>query len=126
MQFHDFHLDGYVADHKGKSIVLHLVWDYPNSERIELHIRFSDVALYNFTHTAGAIITDIVEQPVSGLVREFGAKISDWAKLYGVDHWSDTLENYINALETQQFSSWCIESAIGFHGFVIASAVGNA
>ena len=126
MEFHDFHLDGYVVDRKGKSIVLNLARDYPNPETVESHIRFSDVALYNFTHTASAIITDIVEQPVSGLVREFGAKISDWAKLYGVDHWSDTLENYINALETQQFSSWCIESAIGFHGFVIARAVGNA
>jgi hypothetical protein len=62
MKYHDYHLQGYtVADFGGK-VTLHLVLDYPGRSRDESYIEFSRVALYNFTHTTAAIVTDIVER----------------------------------------------------------------
>ncbi|WP_347262203.1 hypothetical protein [Rudaea sp.] len=106
--------------------MLHLVWRYPGSVRDDSRIAFSDVTLYNFSHTAGAIITDIVEHPVSELVQEFASQISEWSHTSGVDLWRDTLDNYISTLQQEGFRSWRIESAIGFRGFVIAKSVGEA
>ena len=126
MQFHDFHLDGYEVLHKGKTIVLHLIYDYPEAEKNESHIRFTGVTLYNFTHTAGAIITDIEECSISDFAQEFGDQLAEWNRLYGIDLWRDTLENYVLKLQIEGYKVWRIDSAIGFYGFIIAKDITNA
>ena len=126
MKFHDFHLEGYEVSRKGEAIVLHLIWDYPGDDKDESHITFTGVTLYNFTHTAGAIITDIEECSIAELAWEFGDQIAEWNRVTGVDLWRDALDNYVSTLQQSGFRAWRIESAIGFYGFVIAKAIGDA
>ncbi len=127
MRFHDFHLDGYEVLHKGKTIVLHLVFDYPEAEKDESHIKFSGVTLYNFTHTAGAIITDIMEGSIPEFIQEYGEQILEWKRLNGVElFWKGTLDDYALKLQTEGFKVWHIDSAIGFFGFVVAKDIANA
>ena len=127
MQFHDFHLDGYEVLHKGKTIVLHLVYDYPEVEKSESNIKFTDVTLYNFIHTAGAIITDITECSVAEFINEYGDQLIEWKRLYGVElFWKGTLEDYASKLQAEGFRVWYIDSAIGFSGFIVAKDIANA
>ena len=51
MKYHDFHLQGYEVSEKGKTVTLNLVYDYPDTGKEESNIKFTDVTLYNFTHT---------------------------------------------------------------------------
>ena len=69
MRYHDFHLREYHVSDFGKRITLHLVYDYEAKPREESHIEFCEVALYNFTHTGGAIITDVDEASLVGFSR---------------------------------------------------------
>jgi hypothetical protein len=79
MKYHDYHLQGYtVADFGGK-VTLHLVLDSPGKSRDESYIEFSEVALYNFTHTTAAIVTDIVEAPLPELLVEIGDSLNQVA-----------------------------------------------
>jgi|KBSMisStaDraftv2_1062788.scaffolds.fasta_scaffold05608_17 hypothetical protein len=123
MRYHDYHLRDYEVSHFGKRITLRLVYDYPGKPYDESHIEFADVALYNFTHTGGAIITDIEETPLVELITELKPSLQIWGRQQGIDGWRDTAENYHEALLKQGHRSWRIESAIGFSGFVIARSV---
>ena len=51
MRYHDFHLREYRVSDFGKHITLDLVYDYAGKPKERSQIEFSDVALYNFTHT---------------------------------------------------------------------------
>jgi hypothetical protein len=126
MRFHDFHLNGYEVLHKGKAIVLHLIYDYPAVEKEESHIKFTNVTLYNFMHTAGAIITDIKEYSITEFIQWHGEDLKEWQRLYGIDLWRDTLENYSLKLQSEGFRVWHIDSAIGFFGFIVAKDIANA
>jgi hypothetical protein len=126
MRFHDYHLKGYEVSEFGETIAFHLVYDYPNTKKDESRIRFSDVALYNFVHTSGAIITDIEELPIPDFVREMGDQLSEWNRMYGLRHWKDSLSEYSLKLKSDGYKVWSITSAIGFYGFVIAKAVNDA
>jgi hypothetical protein len=76
MRYHDFHFREYRVADFGKRITLDLVFDYAGKPREESQIEFSDVALYNFTHTGGAIITDIEEASSGDLLGEVVLPIS--------------------------------------------------
>lgn len=123
MRYHDFHLREYHVSDFGKHIILDLVYDYAGLPTEESQIGFSDVALYNFTHTGGAIITDIEETSLHDLLSEVGASLSAWNQQYGVSGWRDNLDNYRRSLESTGHRAWRIISAIGFHGFVVARSI---
>ena len=123
MRYHDYHLDKYEVTDKGETITLHLIYDYPDTVKDKSSIKFSQVALYNFTHVGGAIITDIDEVLISTLTHEIGEKLVDWNQLYGLRFWKDSLQNYTRYLTTENYRAWRIESAIGFSGFAIAKQV---
>lgn len=126
MRYHDYHLGKYEVSDRGGTIALHLVYGYPGEETDKSCIRFSNVALYNFVHTAHAIITDIEEVAVSDLLDEIGNEVAEWHRMYCVKLWKDSLPGYIATLQAESYRAWRIESAIGFYGFVIARAVENA
>jgi hypothetical protein len=123
MRYHDFHLREYRVSDFGKHIALDLVYDYPGKPNEESRIEFFDVALYNFTHTGGAIITDIEETSLSDLLSEVGASLSVWSHQHGVTGWRDNLENYQKGLESARYKAWRVISAIGFYGFIVAQSV---
>jgi hypothetical protein len=123
MRYHDFHLREYQVADFGRRITLDLVFDYAGKPREELQIEFSDVALYNFTHTGGAIITDIEEASLADLLGDIGATLTMWNKQHGITGWRDSIENYRVFLESAGLKAWRIDSAIGFYGFVVAGAV---
>ena len=120
MRYHDWHLDGYSVADRGKSVVLHLLWDYPGQVRERSDIRFSDVALYHFTHTGGAIITDIDEIPLATLIDQISGELVEWSRLYGLNGWRSSAADYKEHLDASGLKAWRIESAIGFSGFVVA------
>ncbi len=126
LRYHDFHLRGYAVSDFGTRIVLDLVYDYPESDKDESRITFSDVACYSFLHPAGAIITDIVETDIATLVREEAAFFTDVAPQHGLRYWNyseDGLKDYLNALRNEHMRAWRIASALGFDGFVIAKNI---
>ena len=124
MRFHDFHLAGYSVSDSGRTIVLHLVYDYPDQPHETSHIKFTDVSAYHFVHTGGAVITDIEELPLSQLIAEIGSQLSQWWQLHGgYAHWSDDPAKYIETLQRSGHRAWTISSAVGFEGFVIAKSV---
>lgn len=123
MRYHDFHLREYRVSDFGKRITLHLVYDYAGKPKEESEIEFSDVALYNFTHTGGAIITDIEETSLGDLLSEVGASLPDWSRHHGLAGWRDNLANYQGALESTGNKAWRVSSAIGFYGFIVARSV---
>lgn len=124
MRYHDFHLEGYTVSHFGTEIVLNLIYNYPDHEKIRSNIYFSDVAAYHFVHTGGTIITEIDEVPLNMLLDRVGNQLSEWWRLYGgYMHWHDNSSEYQTVLETEGYKGWLLESAIGFEGFVIAKSI---
>jgi len=107
----------------GKRITLHLVYDYAGKPKDESHIEFSDVALYNFTHTGGAIVTGIEEVGLEDLLGEVGGTLVNWHQQHGVTGWRDNLKNYQATLQSAGNKAWRIDSVIGFYGFVVALSV---
>ena len=127
MRFHDFHLAGYTVSDFGGTIVLELVYDFPEQPREMSRIKFSDVAAYHFVHTGGAIIVDIAEVPLAELLQRVGDQLAElWRQHGGFPHWSDDRTEYLVTLEKHGYHAWAIESAVGFEGFVIAKSVGEA
>jgi hypothetical protein len=123
MRYHDFHLREYRVSDFGKRITLDLVYNYAGRPTDESQIEFADVALYNFTHTGGAIVTDIEEASLEDLMKEVGSSLVNWYQQYGLTGWRDNLENYRDTLESTGYKAWRIDSAIGFYGFVVARSV---
>ena len=121
MLCYDFHLTGYEVKDFGATIVLHLLCEYAGLPRIESHIEFTDVAVYEFIHTGGAIITDLDEVPVNEAL-EGRAKVMKerCRQMGGYRFWDDNPRKYAANLEHQGFRAWTIYSAIGFEGYVIA------
>ncbi|MDB6061648.1 MAG: hypothetical protein JWM78_1751 [Verrucomicrobiaceae bacterium] len=89
-------------------------------------IIFSDAAAYNFAHTSNAIITDIYEVTIHEFLAEFANSLQEWSGLYGLKHWETNVKDYGAKLKVNSYRAWQIESAIGFHGFVVAKTVSNA
>lgn len=123
MKYHDWHLSGYSVRDHGTTLALHLSWEYPGHVKQENHIQFSEVALYNFTHTAGAIITFIDEEPVSAFVTKEEPFIRRATSIFALRHWKNDLEAYRAFLQQEGFRYWTVESAIGFAGFVVAKSI---
>jgi hypothetical protein len=123
MRYHDFHLREYRVSDFGKHITLDLVNDYAGKPKEESRVEFADVALYNFTHTGGAIITDIDETSLSDLLSEVGESLRAWQHQHGVTGWRDNLENYRKSLESAGHKAWRVISTIGFYGFIVARSV---
>ncbi|MDH5458818.1 MAG: hypothetical protein OEY26_08895, partial [Nitrospinota bacterium] len=84
---------------------------------------FTNVTLYNLTHTTEAIITDIEECSLPDLLAEINSQVIEWSRQLGVEKWSNDLEAYQKELQSNGYRAWRIESAIGFHGFIIAKNV---
>jgi hypothetical protein len=126
VRFHDFHLAGYTVSDFGGTIVLELVYDYPDQPSETSRIKFSDVAAYHFVHTGGAIITEIEEVRVPQLLKQVGDQLAEWSRMHGLLHWSDDRDQYAATLQQKGYRAWTIESAVAFEGFVIAKSVGDA
>jgi hypothetical protein len=124
MRYHDFHLAGYEVRDHGRTIILHLVYDYSGRPKEESLIEFSEVAAYHFVHTGGAIITDLKELPIGELLLRVGDQLAGWWHQHGGYHlWDDDRETYRSKLKESGYRAWSIGSAIGFEGFVIAKAI---
>jgi hypothetical protein len=120
MRVHDWFLDGYSVSDGGKTVVLHLLWNYPGQPQSHSVVRFSDVALYHFTHTADAILLDVEEVPVTTLIEEIASELSEWTRLNSLRGWRTSKADYAADLQAAGFKAWRIDAAIGFAGFVIA------
>jgi hypothetical protein len=120
MNCHDFHLKGYTVTEFGRRIALHLVWNYPGLERKDTNIEFVEVEFYHFSHPQGAILTDIVEEPLDVWMKRESGFIAEADKQDGVRHWTGNAEQYANQLKREGYKVWRIEAAIGFSGFVVA------
>jgi hypothetical protein len=123
LKYHDYHLRGYSVSDFGSTVTLDLLYNYAGRPLKESVICFSGVALYHFTHTGGAIITDIEEVPVADQIDRISDHLVTWNKWYGVSGWRDTLENYKAHAAVEGLRAWTIDSAIGFSGFVIAKEI---
>ena len=123
MRYHDFHLRGYTVTESGRKIELHLAYDYPGRVEKDSRIEFTDVACYRFSHTEGAIITDIDEEPLPAFVKKEEAFLVSAAAQDGLRFWRDDASGYLRHLEEAGYHAWRLESAIGFSGFVVAKAV---
>lgn len=123
MRYHDFHLRGYEVGNCGASITLDLVSDYPDREKEESAIEFSDVLAYRFIHTGGAIIVDILEIPIGVFLAKHEVELARWAHQHGLGHWQDNTKVFQDKLEATGYRAWEIDSAIGFEGLVIAKGV---
>nr|WP_136252929.1 hypothetical protein [Ningiella ruwaisensis] len=123
LRFHDYHLQKYEVTDHGKTVKLYLGFGYPGKETDLSEITFAEVAVYHFEHTAYSIITDIENVPIRSIVEEEKDNIQNWNRYYGVDIWKDDFEATVNYLESNNYSAWYIESAIGFGGFVVAKSV---
>jgi hypothetical protein len=127
VRFHDFHLAGYTVSDFGGTIVLELVYDYPDQPLETSCIKFSDVAAYHFVHTGAAIILEIAELPLAELLQQIGDQLAEWWRLHGgFGHWSDDRAKYLATLQQSGYHAGTIESAVGFEGLVIAKSVGEA
>jgi len=120
MRFHDYHLKGYTVLETGRTrtIVLDLLYDYPDVEKYTSRIEFRNVTCYSFKHTAGAIITEIEEVDLAVLVKEEATLLAQFEH-YGLDHWRTDATQYLAKLKAEKFRAWRLESAVGFSGFVI-------
>lgn len=125
MRYHDFHLKAYSVEDHGTTITLHLSWDYDGAAVDDSLIRFSDVSLYHFVHTQGAIITNLEEVALADLLDEFAAQLPEWDRWHGVRGWKGDCQRTAVHLQAEGYRAWTIASAIGFQGFVIARAVGE-
>ena len=125
MRYHDYELDKYEVSKRGELITLHLVYEYTGEETDKSAITFSDVVLYNFTHTSCAIITEIYEENISEFISKWSEELKEWNRLYGVTLFRTSFEDYAKNLESEGYKAWYIESAIGFYGFIVAKTVNN-
>jgi hypothetical protein len=124
VQFHDFHLTGYLVADSGATVTLHLSYDYSGKPKEESFIQFSEVAAYHFIHTGGAIIAEIYEEPMEDLFLRIGSNLAVWWRCHGgYVHWDDNLDTYRAKLKAAGYHAWAIDSAIGFEGFIIAKAI---
>nr|WP_136250616.1 hypothetical protein [Ningiella ruwaisensis] len=123
MRFHDYHLRRYEVLENGKKIRLFLAYGYPEHETDWSEITFDEVVLYNFTHTTYSIITDIEEVSINALASDEQGNLESWQRLYGGEIWQGDLSSTIRFLEKNKYRGWYNDSAIGFHGFVIARCV---
>lgn len=124
MRFHDFHLAGYRVSDFGATICLELVYDYPGQPKEASVIEFSDVAAYHFVHTGPATMNHIAEDSIEAFLKRHGPSLAEWWRLYGGVHlWHDDPAKYRANLEKKGYHAWTIDSAMGFHGFVVAKAM---
>lgn len=123
MEYHDYRLRSYQVAEFGSLITLDLVYDYPGRAVRESQIRFHGVKLYHFVHTTGAIITDIEEVSLAGILSEYEASISAWANDQGVADWRADTRQLLKDWSALFLRAWSIDSAIGFKGFVIATSI---
>lgn len=123
MRYHDYHLAGYSVGDFGGTIVLELVYDYPEQPVRESRIEFTGVSLYHFVHTGGAIITDISPTPIATILLEHAPQISEWVRKLGIEDWPGDIQGYEKNLQESGVSGWLIQSAVGFYGFVIGKEI---
>ena len=123
MKFHDYHLEKYEVSDRGRKISFHLVYGYEGEETDESFISFDDVAFYDFVHIDNAIFTDIEEVSLKESLLKAKEGIEYKASQFGLRYWNGDFNEYSEALETQGYRSWYIESAIGFWGFIIAKGI---
>ena len=123
MKFHDYHLRGYSVTDGGKTITLDLVASLMPTADVS-HIRFSEVAVYHFTHLGGAIISDVFETTFLDAAKETAFDLANAQSSLGGLPFSVTdnsaYERYFTANE---FRTWLLVSAIGFKGFIVARTV---
>ena len=119
MKFHDYSLEEYSVRIHGALISLHLLRDTESSE-----IEFSEVILYHFIHTGGAIITEIMEVPVGRMVDGKKDLISEWSRMHGgIQHWNGDHASFISKISSLGYRAWSVESAIGFEAFIIGKEI---
>ncbi|MFT5445993.1 MAG: hypothetical protein ACI9DC_001155 [Gammaproteobacteria bacterium] len=120
MRHHDFHLEGYEVSDHGKKILLRLHSSLDNPKPETSLSRFSDVAMYDFEHTDGAIITNIKEVELGKTLAESEVMFRAQAAQSGLRDWKADFSGYKRYLEDAGYKAWHIDSAIGFSGLVIA------
>ncbi|HEY5792355.1 MAG TPA: hypothetical protein VIS74_03595, partial [Chthoniobacterales bacterium] len=87
-------------------------------------IRFSDVIFYHFIHLGGAIITDIFTTSLKEALAEHQIVLASLnAQHGGIPLHEKDEDALISKIESESYSTWMIESAIGFSGFVVGKAI---
>ena len=83
MRYHDFHLKDYTVSNHGVIVTLCLIKTEGSApeakQKVESHIEFSDVETYNFIHSGGAILTDILEVSLEQMINEVYPKLAEWS-----------------------------------------------
>ncbi len=125
MQYHDYRLRSYSVNDFGSTITLDLIFDYPGSRVRISNIRFNEVILYNFIHLGGTIITDICTTSLKEALTENDIDLVKASKRLGglKLHEKEDESSLISKIEKKNYSTWSIESAIGFCGFIVCRSI---
>lgn len=124
MPGNDFQLIGYSVSDCGACVTLHVTFEYAGRPAQLLNIEFSGVAAYHFTHTGGAIITDVEEIPLAEMIGRNWDNIAQWSRqVGGYIHWHKDQDVYLSNLDDGGYRAWQLDSAVGFEGFIIAKTM---
>jgi len=125
MQYHDYHLRGYSVSDFGSTITLDLIYDYPETPIKFSSIRFNEVIFYHFIHLGGTIITDIFKTSLKEALNENNIDLIKLSNFLGglKLHEREDENSLILKIEKENYSTWAIESAIGFSGFVVCQSI---
>ena len=116
MRYHDFHLKEYTVSNHGAIVTLCLIKTEGSApeakQKVESHIEFSDVETYNFIHSGGAILTDILEVSLEQMINEVYPKLAEWSIQIGPPtwYWKETAAEYLNSLQERGCRAWWIYS----------------
>jgi hypothetical protein len=123
MRFHDYHLREYTVHDYGARIVMVLAWEYPDDPRPLSVIEFTGVECYRFSHSGGAIITEIDEMTWEAVASDEQDYLANVARMDGLRHWDGSFTNFVAKLQANKVRPFRIDSAVGFTGFVLAANV---
>jgi hypothetical protein len=120
--FHDDYLVGYAVDCEARRITLRIRG--PQSGRVST-VEFSGVEGYCFEGDAlGNIIFSLERVPVSYILSEFGAQISESVRMSGAPGpWADDLNSANIRFTENSTQGYVLSPSYGMSGWVLAKTV---
>jgi hypothetical protein len=120
---HDNIVLGYSVDCEGSTILLLTEFRDQGEPFERTDVRFEGVIGYLFRDNLGGILFGVVEDTIDNIVSEYAAEF-EWGARYGWP-WISACKD-IDPREfvaSQEAKVFCIQSSIGFDGFVIGKSM---
>ncbi|MCB9886049.1 MAG: hypothetical protein H6838_11175 [Planctomycetes bacterium] len=120
---HDNYVLGYSVNHPGRSIVVRTEKRQSGQPLERTDIRFEGVLGYHFRDSLGGILTDVYPCDLESLMRDSSFSLlfkgwADWAwPFQGCDGDPVAHARAAGAI------AYCVDSAIGFDGFVVCQSM---